>query len=302
LESLSEIERKRVALSNDIELAYYCWNPEDHHKPPLILIHGTGFVATTFHETALLLREHFRVYAYDRRGHGHSSKPADAYELWDFAQDCVEFCRALDLTSAYAVGHSAGGTDVLIAESFSPGLFRKIFVMEPTVRDPRRGRASSSEVLKFIQPRLEQTRNRRDVFDSKAHVRDSYRNKPLFEPWTDLALDAYIHDGFRENSDGGVELQCTPEIEAKILEPIFLTFQNAYYGDDRGDPFATLDSIACPVFISHSQSSAPPLDQLADRAALHFPNATRHTFSCGHCVPQEDPKTLAEAVHQFWFR
>jgi len=301
LESLSEIERKRVALSNGVELAYYCWNPEDHDKPPLILVHGTGFVGATFHETALPLREHFRVYAYDRRGHGHSSKPANAYELWDFAEDCVEFCQALGLSSTYAIGHSAGGTDVLIAESFSPGLFSKIFVMEPTLRDPRRGRASSSEISKLIQPRLEQTRQRRGVFDSRAQVRDSYRSKPLFQPWTDQALDAYIDDGFCNSAGGGVELQCTPDIEAKILEPIYLAFQNAYHGDDRGDPFATLDKIACPMFISQSRLSEPPLDQLADRACLHFPNAIRHTFHCGHCVPQEDPKALVEAIREFWF-
>ena len=297
---MSQIERQYLRLNNDIQLAYYCWNADDIDKPSLILVHGTGFVAATFHETAILLRKHFRVYAYDRRGHGHSSKPDNAYELLDFAEDCVEFCQALALDKPYVVGHSAGGTDALVAGSLFPGLFSRIFVMEPTVRDPSAKPRSLSQVGDLIAQSLAQTHRRRSVFDSKTHAIANYREKPTFERWTSAALDAYVSDGFHECPDGSVELRCTPQIEAAILHPIYLTFQNAYFGDHRGDPFRALTTIQCPLAVSTSTLSTPQFSELSARMCKYFPAALTITFNnVGHCVPQEDPTQLASAVMAF---
>jgi len=284
-----------------MRLSYYCWNPRDRRKPPLILTHGTGFVAATFMPLARRLQPYFRVYAYDRRGHGHSEKPAAAYELADFAEDCVGFCEALGLSGAYAVGHSAGGTDLLVAESRNPGLFRRIFVMEPTIDDPYLEKLPAATVDAPIEAELTKTRRRRSHFPSRAHVLGRYRDKPLFRPWDPAALEAYVADGFRDRPDGGVELQCSPDIESRVLRPIYRTFHNARHPDDRGEPFAAIHRVACPVAISHSALSDGIYFTLAERAAAHLPGAHRVRFdNAGHCVPQEAPAALAEAALGFW--
>ncbi len=40
------------------------------------------------------------------------------------------------LRDAYAVGHSAGATDILLAAAQRPEAFARIFAIEPTVMDP----------------------------------------------------------------------------------------------------------------------------------------------------------------------
>lgn len=293
--------RQIAALNGGMRLSYYCWNPEDRHKPPLLLTHGTGFVAATFIPLARRLQTRFRVYAYDRRGHGRSDKPEAAYELTDFADDCAGFCQALGLEDAYAVGHSAGGTDLLLAESRQPGLFRKIFVMEPTVDDPRRGKCVVETVHARVEGDLAQARRRRHRFPSRTHVLERYRDKPLFRAWDPAALEAYIADGFFDRADGSVELQCSPKTESRILRPIFLTFHNAEHDDQRGNPFVAMDRVVCPVAVSHSALSDAIYHTLAERAVAHLPHARRVRFEhAGHCVPQEAPDALAEAVLGFW--
>ncbi len=47
---------------------------------------------------------------------------------------------ALDLRDVYGIGHSAGATDLLLAAKLRPERFTRLFVMEPTVMDPRAAR------------------------------------------------------------------------------------------------------------------------------------------------------------------
>ena len=45
--------------------------------------------------------------------------------------------EALGLSDIYGIGHSAGATDLLLAAKLLPRRFSRLFVMEPTVMDPR---------------------------------------------------------------------------------------------------------------------------------------------------------------------
>ena len=44
-----------------------------------------------------------------------------------------------------------------------------------------------------------------------------------------------------------MRLRCTPEIESAITAAIFEAMEQVYTGDDRGNPFAWLTEIDCPV-------------------------------------------------------
>ena len=116
------------------------WGEDGSRKPPALLVHGTGFVAEVWDEVARELASDYTVYALDRRGHGDSHKPAaDRYHFLDFAEDVCAVVEALDLSDIYGIGHSAGATDLLLAAKLMPARFSRLFVMEPTVMDPRRG-------------------------------------------------------------------------------------------------------------------------------------------------------------------
>jgi len=145
----------------DAQIAMLRWG--ENGRPPALLVHGTGFVADVWDEVARELASTYTVYALDRRGHGASHKP-DAYHFLDFAEDVCRVIDALDLRDIYGIGHSAGATDLLLATKLRPGRFTRLFVMEPTVMDPRATRSGGLNEESLA--RVRGTLRRRVEFES----------------------------------------------------------------------------------------------------------------------------------------
>src|SRR4029079_2668682 len=118
----------------DAQIAMLQWG--ESGKPPALLVHGTGFVAQVWDEVARDLPSTCTVYALDRRGHGASHKTG-AYHFLDYADDVCRVIDALGLRSIYGIGQSAGAPALMLAASQLPGRFTRLFVIEPTVMDPR---------------------------------------------------------------------------------------------------------------------------------------------------------------------
>jgi pimeloyl-ACP methyl ester carboxylesterase len=279
----------------DAEIAMLQWG--ESGKPPALLVHGTGFVADVWGEVARDLASTYTVYALDRRGHGASHKPG-AYHFLDYADDICRVLDTLGLRDVYGVGHSAGATDLLMAARMRPGCFTRLFVMEPTVMDPRAARPGglNDESLSRVQGAL----RRRAEFDSADAVFERYRVAPAFADWTETSLWAYVRHGFTSLSDGRVRLCCTPDIEAAILHPIYEAMEQVYVGDIRGNPFAWLGEIACPVTVTTAETSGPIYKEMASRAMSLIPHARAFAFQgVGHCVAQEAPTLVVRAVREF---
>jgi pimeloyl-ACP methyl ester carboxylesterase len=296
------MERHRIWVGPaDAHLALARWGETDARKPPALLLHGTGFVAEVWDEVANRLASRYTVYALDRRGHGASHKPAaDRYHFLDFACDVCAAIDALGLSDIYGIGHSAGATDLLLAAKLRPGRFKRLFVMEPTVMDPRAEQANgarlSDQAMAFVQGAL-----RRQVeFDSAAAAFQRYRKAPAFADWSESALWAYVRHGFSHAEDGRVRLLCTPEHEAAMLLPIFETMEQVYTGDQRGNPFTGLSEIDCPVAVATAERSLPIYKKMASRAVALIPDVREWTFEgVGHCVAQEAPMLLLKALEAF---
>jgi len=279
----------------DAEIAMLQWG--ESGKPPALLVHGTGFVADVWDEVARDLASTYTVYALDRRGHGASHKPG-AYHFLDYADDICRVVDALDLRDVYGIGHSAGATDLLLATKMRPGCFARLFVMEPTVMDPRAARPGglSDESLSRVQGAL----RRRAEFDSADTVFERYRAAPAFADWSEISLWAYVRHGFTTLDNVRVRLCCTPEIEAAILHPIYEAMQQVYVGDARGNPFAWLGEIQCPVTVTTAETSGPIYKEMASRAMALIPHARALVFEgVGHCVAQEAPALVVRAIREF---
>ena len=97
-----------------------------------------------------------------------------------------------------------------------------------------------------------------------------------------------------------MRLRCTPEIESAILLPIFEAMEQVYRGDERGNPFAWLSEIDCPVRVATAERSWPMYKEMASRAVALLPAASQWTFEgAGHCVGQEAPELLLQALKAF---
>ncbi|WP_426610135.1 alpha/beta fold hydrolase [Bradyrhizobium sp. McL0616] len=268
-------------------------------KPPALLLHGTGFVADVWEEVARDLASTHTVYALDRRGHGASHKP-DAYHFLDYADDVCRVIDALELRNVYGVGHSAGATDLLLAAKLLPKCFTRLFVMEPTVMNPHAARNPSVGLSDESLSRVQGTLRRRAEFDSADAVFTRYRAAPAFADWTETSLRAYVRHGFTPLDNGGVRLCCTPEIETAILRPIYEAMEQIYVGDARGNPFASLSLIECPVMVTTAEKSGPIYKEMASRAMSLIPHARALVFDgAGHCVAQEAPAIVLRAVREF---
>jgi pimeloyl-ACP methyl ester carboxylesterase len=277
------------------------WGEPSLGKPPALLVHGTSFVGEMWDEVASALAAGYTVYALDRRGHGASHKPAiDRYHFLDFADDVCAIVEKLDLSGIFGIGHSAGATDLLLAAKMQPQRFSRLFVMEPTVMNPHAkqtdGAGISDKSIAFVQGVL-----RRQVeFENAAAAYARFRAAPAFADWTESALWSYVRHGFEELSDGRVRLLCRPEIEAAMLRPIFEAMEQVYTGDARGNPFIRLSGIGCPVCVATAERSWPIYKEMSSRAVALIPAARQWTFDgVGHCVAQEAPALVLEALKAF---
>ncbi|MBR0756962.1 alpha/beta hydrolase [Bradyrhizobium jicamae] len=291
---------KRVFVGDDnARIALARWGDERSGKPPALLLHGTGFVAEVWIDVAEALAADYTVYSVDRRGHGLSHKPAaDGYHFADFADDLCMVIERLGLRGIYGIGHSAGATDLLLTAKLMPDRFARLFVMEPTVMDPRamRGGGLSDQSTSAVQGVL----RRRAEFESAEDAFRRYRMAAAFAPWSETALWAYIRHGFEMLSDGRVRLRCTPEIESALLLPIFQAMEQVYAGDARGNPFSWLLDITCPVQIATTEQSWPIYREMAARAAALIPHASEISFAgVGHSVVQELPERVLSAIWAF---
>jgi len=285
----------------DARVALARWGQETSHKPPALLLHGTGFVAEVWDDVARELASDYTVYALDRRGHGDSHKPAaDRYHFQDFAEDVCTVVETLDLSGIYGIGHSAGATDLLLAAKLMPQHFARLFVMEPTVMDPRAAKPDGTGLSEFATGTVLGVLRRQAEFDSADAVFQRYRAASAFAKWTETSLRAYIKYGFEEQADGRVRLRCTPEIESAVLRPICEAMEQIYTGDTRGNPFAWLSEIECPVRVATAEHSWSIYKEMASRALALMPAASQWTFDgVGHGVAQEAPELLLQALKAF---
>jgi pimeloyl-ACP methyl ester carboxylesterase len=82
--------------------------------PHLVMLHGlTGNLAVWHLRIVPLLRRSYTLTTVDLRGHGYSDMPPSGYTTGDLADDLLGLLDALEIESAFVVGHSYGADAAL---------------------------------------------------------------------------------------------------------------------------------------------------------------------------------------------
>ncbi len=285
------------------DLVVHRWGDADG-RPAALLVHGTGFCGPVWAGVTAHLLEEFVVYALDRRGHGASAKPIDAYDFTDFADDTICVIDALRLVDAYGIGHSAGATDLLLACAERPSAFRRLFTIEPTAMDPT-APIRRPELDEMHAAILGSITRRTSHFGSRSEVVERYRSRDAFASWRLDLLEAYVDGGFHDLPDGTVALSCAPEIERSMLARIFAVMEGTYPGPmgtrDVDNPFRAFARVACPTLIATTELSSPIYGRMAADARRVVPGAVAHHFDgVGHAAAQIDPDAVAAAALRWW--
>ncbi len=110
-------EPELVVIPSGVTLAVRRFDPGSAAQgPDFLLTHGLASNATLWTDVAerLAVAGH-RVFTFDQRGHGRSSKPDHGYDMGTVADDLVQLIDALDLDRPVVGGQSWGGNVVLEA-------------------------------------------------------------------------------------------------------------------------------------------------------------------------------------------
>lgn len=117
-----------ITVKDGTEIFYKDWGK----GTPIVFHHGWPLSADDWDSTMLyFLSQGFRVIAYDRRGHGRSSRSPVNNDMDTYADDCAALVKHLGLKGAIHVGHSTGGGEVTryVAKHGGNGLVAKAVLM-----------------------------------------------------------------------------------------------------------------------------------------------------------------------------
>ncbi|MXZ69765.1 MAG: alpha/beta hydrolase [Acidimicrobiia bacterium] len=273
------LERPRLANQEALE-----WH-DGAGDELLLLAHATGFCKELWRPVVSSLRDQgvtAAALAWDVRGHGRAPALELPASWWTFGRDLVGLIDSLAGAgrlpeSLVGVGHSMGGTVLVLAELLRPGTFTGLVLVEPVLIPPPFVRNPEFSLAQGAA-------RRRPVFGSRDELIESYLAKPLFQRWHPEAFWAYVEHGFEEVAEG-LALRCRREVEAEL----FAT------GAECG-AFARLDELATPVRLvvtDRAGELGPSLALLPEA----LPNVTT-TYMAGqsHLVPVERPDLVAAEI------
>jgi pimeloyl-ACP methyl ester carboxylesterase len=286
---LDGVVRRRLPLpESGVEIALLDWGGEG---PLAVLHHANGFCAALWDPVARALRDEFRVIAMDARGHGDSSKPEgdDSYPWPAFGRDLAAVAAALaaehgDGRVALGLGHSFGGTSMLMAAAERRDLFERLVLVDPVMRR----RIVDPERASHVDQLSEGARARRRVFESRDAARDAWRGKPLFARWQPESFELYLAEGFADRDDGQVELKCPPEVEAAV-------FANGRHFD----LWSVAERVTIPTRLLWAVRGDFPRLLFTEMEEHMAPHAELVEVEAGHLMPMERPDLVVDAVRSF---
>lgn len=252
--------------------------------PAMLCVHATGFHGRLWEPFVPRLRERYSVVALDQRGHGDSDKPEAGYDWENFGRDALGVVEHLGLKDAVGVGHSAGATALIFAETLAPGTFSRLVLMDPTLLPPEYRELAPAG----FNPMSEQARRRRAIWDSVDQMVERLRSGTPLAGWQEEYLRAYVTYGTSPREDGTIELKCPPEIEAQV-----------YAMAPRHDGWERLERVRCPTLVLTGTTSHMWAGERAELVAGRVGTGRAETIEGGHFFPMENPEPTIDRVLAF---
>ena len=258
-------------------------------KPPLHFYHANGFPISTYLPLLTSLTEGYRVIGLGLRGQDAQSSGNTSWH--HVAEDLISFLDAHKLGPVLGVGHSVGGVATLIAAAKRPDLFSRVILIDPVIHSRKYllgltikhllARKQSSLMAQRARIRKYQWTDRNEFYEY-------CKTKNLFSRFDDIFLKSYVTYGAKPASDGGIELLCPPEAEARIFE------------NYPSDVWSWIARLKVPALIIRGEYS----DVLSEKCVAQFCRKAVNAESflmpgAGHLIPMEKPKELLAVIKAF---
>lgn len=257
-------------------------------RPPLVFAHANGFPGSSYRSLLEPLAEHFDVQPIDRVGH-HPQYPVN--RNWANLVDELLHHHLPQAGPVLGVGHSLGGTLMMMAALREPERFLGLVILDPPLMLGMDAWAMKAAKRFGFVDRITpagKTRGRRSVWPSREAMATSLGRRGLFRGFTPEALNDYVETGTRLLDDGQAELVFEPEVEVAIFRnlPDHLT--------------SRLKRLRVPVEIVAGERS--DLLTAARIRRLERRGLTLSRVPGGHMFPMEHPSETRAAILAAWHR
>src|SRR6202521_2222257 len=149
-----------IETSDRVKLAYTDWGA----GKPVVFVHAWALPSPMWdYQVGALSEQGLRCIAYDRRGHGRSSKPGGGYDCDTLADDLSALLTQLDLHGVTLVSHSFGSAEVVrYLTRHGAGRIEKIVLIAPAalpfvMKTSDNPNGIPAEQLEFFRTRLLQS-------------------------------------------------------------------------------------------------------------------------------------------------
>jgi pimeloyl-ACP methyl ester carboxylesterase len=239
--------------------------PDFSRGRKIVLIHGAGSNAHTFHRQVAALGEHHSPIAPDLPGHGRSAGVEGLRTVQDYADFIAAFLDTLKIKAAVLLGHSMGGA----------------IAMDLALRHPDRVEALilSSTAAKFNvgADRLEELRAVSMGRMPQAFNTDGYSQKTLQENFE------VVREGWME------QIRTDPRVRHTDMVAVAQV-------DLRGE----IGKIARPTIVLAGADDTGTTVAEAELIAGKISGAKLHVFAdAGHFAPRERPADYNAAIEGF---
>ena len=135
---------------NNLTISYNDIGPSD--APAIIFIHGFPFNKAMWAGQADILKDRYRIIAYDVRGHGNSDAGGEDFAISLFVNDLISLMDALELDKAILCGLSMGGYIALNAVINYPKRFDALILSDTQcAADTAEGKVKRMKAVESIR-------------------------------------------------------------------------------------------------------------------------------------------------------
>lgn len=266
------------------------WRTPCRGRPLLFFLHGNGFCGPVYLPMLRELHQDYDLLMLDIPGQGNSDLVEvnwnEAAELLYRALNILQ--QSLGIETIHGVGHSLGGVLTLLSAHRHPHAYRSIVLLDP-VLFPRRmillmRLATTLRLTRLIHPLVRPTLKRRRRWQSAGEAREYLRGRKIYVGWTEEALQAYVDYALHSDGQGGVQLRCDPQTEARYFATV-----------PRG-LWTALVNVACRTTCIMGEDTFPFALEASRRAASTSASIRRTLVPGGHCYMQQHPLNAARYV------
>lgn len=249
--------------------------------------HANGYPPEGYKQFVQPFLDNYEIIASKYRPLWGEQNPVELKNWSTFANDLIRFMDEKGLTNVIGMGHSMGGTISSIAAMKRPDLFEQLVLIDPVIFPKKYNLWTNffpNSFLKRMIPIAKASSKRRDQWESKQEVFDSWRKKRVFKRFSDSVLTDFIDAAIVPSSKEGVTLAYPKAWETQV-------YVTAPY------IFSDLVKIQIPLTVIKAEHTNVITDGLWDEWQQKQPAANLIEYKdAGHLVPMEYPVPLAETI------